>query len=114
MKEALTSFETVSILAPVALAFLREIAKEIGKRDKWTCQDCGRKWSDGWLVDVAHYPDHHRKDDPAYQETTSGRVLCLECHEKEHENLGQPGSAQLIENRRKPSEGHTYFWRRNI
>lgn len=63
-------------------AFPFDRAKEIGRRDRWTCRDMGRRFQDGWLVDIAHYD--HDKSKPWYNSLRNGRVLCRTAHLEEH------------------------------
>lgn len=84
------------------VAFLESVRKEIGKRDHWTCCDCGRQWQDGWLVDAAHDSDKHGKE---HQDPSEGRILCLRCHLLQHIGMEDYNSAFLILQRILKSHG---------
>jgi len=63
-------------------AFTRDVAREIGVRDNWTCTKTGKRFQDGNLVDIAHY-DHDRNR-PWYNSVRNGRVLARVPHLEEH------------------------------
>ena len=80
--------------------------KEIGRDQHWTCQgvdgrDCilnntqgkSAKWSDGFMITVAHYPSLHGKhnDDPS-----AGRCLCQMCHAIEEIKRGNEWGADKL------------------
>ena len=100
-KETLFSLAIMGVIP--LLAFSIESRKEIGKRDNWTCQVCGKKFQDGWLVDAAHYD--HDKTKENYNNPKNGRILCLDDHLKEHEAKGDFLSVELIRRRLLNSNG---------
>lgn len=63
-------------------AFSKAVRVKMFKRDKATCQRCGRKWDDGWMLHAAHYDHTHG---PHYDDIDNGRMLCIDCHRKDHE-----------------------------
>lgn len=67
-------------------AFGWKSRKKIKERDNRTCQETGRKASDGWRLDAAHY-DHTHGD--GYDNPDNGRLLCVIEHLKEHEQIYQ-------------------------
>lgn len=81
--EVITHHQELLSLAPFLLAFSLSIRKLIGKRDHWTCQDCGDKYSDGVMVHASHY--NHDKRDPNYDKVEGGRIQCVDCHQAYHE-----------------------------
>lgn len=82
--ETLTvSGETLLSLAPILLAFSLKIRKEMGKRDKWHCVDCGVQWWDGSMLQASHY--NHDKSNPNYDTVEAGRMQCVDCHQAYHE-----------------------------
>lgn len=79
--------------------FSPEIAREIGVKHHWKCEECGKRFQEGWLVDMAHYPDKHNKKLPEYNSTESGRPMCLVCHFREHVDMGDYRSASMVATR---------------
>lgn len=98
--ELLTHAPDLLSLAPFLLAFSLNIRKLIGKRDHWTCQDCGDKYSDGVMVHASHY--NHDKSDPNYDKVEGGRIQCVDCHQAYHElyvgNANQIGLTEAANN----------------
>ena len=90
------------------IAFTTEVRKFIGKRDKWTCQNCGRRFRDGWMVQAAHY--NHDRQSVEYNNPDNGRILCLECHLREHLEKNDIRSAQLIARHIWNNGFHTTSW----
>lgn len=64
------------------MGFPRWTRIEIFNRDHKTCVQCERKWEDGWFLQCAHYEDG--KGPPRANDAKAGRLLCVECHTKEH------------------------------
>lgn len=64
-------------------AFSLKVRKEIGRRDRWTCQDCGVQFKDGYMVHASHY--NHDKKLPIYDNIENGRIQCVDCHQAYHE-----------------------------
>lgn len=80
-------------------AFSRKTKQEIGIRDKWTCQGCGKQFKDGWMVHGAHNPDKHHKG-KHYDKASSGKIMCVDCHQDQHEEgttLGRRGDDHAIQ-----------------
>lgn len=81
--------------------FPKAMRYAIGKDRGWVCQRCGRRWKDGWLMEV-----HHKlptlnggRDTPENAE-----ILCIFCHAIRHKELVERGlsctqSIRLIEAR---------------
>jgi hypothetical protein len=89
------TLSTLGLLAVAFGAFSRKSKHEIGKRDRWTCVECGREFQDGWMVHGAHNSDKHHKG-PHYDKPSSGAIRCVDCHQEQHENgttLGASGDA---------------------
>lgn len=61
----------------------REWREKVFERDKYTCQDCGKRSGNGKAVTL--HP-HHIKQFAFYPElrfeVSNGRTLCTECHKK--------------------------------
>lgn len=87
---ALTEIFGVFLLSQ--FAFSLKTRKEIGKRDHWTCQDCGVQFQDGFMVHASHYNHDRSRED--YDHADSGRIQCVDCHETYHELY--VGNAQEI------------------
>lgn len=64
------------------MGFSKQVRVEMFVRDNATCQDCGRKWDDGWMLQAAHY-DHSRNRN--YDCVENGRMLCIDCHIRDHQ-----------------------------
>lgn len=64
-------------------AFSPKARKEIGKRDRWTCVDCGVQFRDGYMVHASHY--NHDKSLVIYDSVENGRIQCVDCHQAWHE-----------------------------
>lgn len=77
--------ELTTILSSLAftLAFSLKTRKEIGKRDHWTCVDCGVQFKDGYMVHASHY--NHDKSLIIYDSVENGRIQCVDCHQAWHE-----------------------------
>lgn len=101
--------KTLTLLAPtIATAFLAFTAfdiqtrKEIGQRDKWTCQHegCDRDFRSGYMVTAAHFPHKHQYTGRGYHDNNpkNGRILCQLHHALEELDRGNPRGAQLVLN----------------
>lgn len=80
-------------------AFSLDIRKLIGKRDSWTCQSCGKKYSQGFMVHAAHKSEYHLKSHPEYNTIQAGEIKCVECHQRQHEEgtaLGKHGDEAAV------------------
>lgn len=89
------------------LAFSRPVRQEIGKRDGWTCQNCGKKFSDGWHVQAAHY--NHNRFSRNYDNPNNGRILCTQCHIDDELKRGSKQSAALL---RRTQSIRTWSWQK--
>lgn len=92
--------------------FSLESRKEIGKRERWTCCQCGRSFHEGWMVDASHI-DHEHND--SYDDPNNGEIRCLICHLEYHIDLMQQldnnwsiQSVRLIASRAYQNGLHTY------
>lgn len=97
-------------------AFSVFIRKQIGRRDRWTCQEpgCNKSFQTGWMVEAAHYPEHHNRSDPIYDTPEAGRILCIRHHQEEHEAgtvLGRKADDWAVE-RLREKDRRTFWWRR--
>jgi len=88
----------------IALAFSLKTRKEIGKRDKWTCQADGcddgsgnpKSFQGGWMVHASH--KNHNKSDPMYDHQDMGEILCIEHHLAYHQShIGKAEEIGLCE-----------------
>lgn len=106
---------------PVFLAFKLWVRKSIGRRDDWTCQDYScddgtgkpKSFKDGWMVDAAHKPEHHSKDDPMYDLPEAGDIMCVDHHQEQHERgttLGRRKDSWAIKQLKK-RDRRTYHYR---
>lgn len=93
-KEVFGVFAGLGILATVFSAFTLETRKEIGKRDRWTCQISGKQFKDGWMLQAAHYPTLHQKEWDDNPE--NGRMLGTEEHIIEEIQRGNIRGAKLL------------------
>lgn len=101
-------------VAIFAMPFSKGVRKEIGRRDKWTCVDCGKQFKDGWMVQAAHKSDRHHKGHPMYNDPDSGDIRCIDCHQRQHEegtSLGKRGDNYAI-GKLKQTDRRTFAWRR--
>lgn len=100
---------TLTFLAPlVATGFLAFSAfdtptrKEIGARDRWTCQcpGCTRDFRSGYMVTAAHYPHKHQYTGRGYHDDnpSNGRILCQIHHALEEIDRGNLKGATLLLN----------------
>lgn len=122
MTEKIRSKELVVFIASLGLlsqaffyAFSKDVRKEIGTRDKWTCQDCGKQFKDGYMVQAAHESDRHHKGHPMYNDPTSGKIRCIDCHQAQHErgtSLGKRGDNYAVSQLKK-TDRRTFAWRKN-
>lgn len=94
IKIGIAAIATTALIEISQFAFSRPVRQEIGKRDNWTCQNCGKKFSDGWMVQAAHYDHDRNKKD--YDRPESGRILCTQCHIDDELKRGSKQSAALL------------------
>lgn len=104
----------MSLFPIFALPFSKHIRMLIGKRDDWTCQEdgCDKSFRDGWMVQAAHNPEHHSKDDPLYDTVDAGEILCIAHHLLQHlggTSLGKVKDAWAARQLSQTDE-HTYSW----
>jgi hypothetical protein len=95
----LTVLGTGLTLILLTAAFSKDVRKEIGARDKWTCQSCSKQFRDGYMVHAAHKSEHHSKSDPLYNTPEAGEILCIDCHQEQHEegtSLGHHGDMAAV------------------
>lgn len=100
------------IFAASMTPFSYESRKEIGAREKWTCEDCGRRFQDGFMVDASH--NCHDRDEN-YDNPDNGCIQCLHCHLVRHIEIMQDEesdwsvqSVRLIAMRAYNNGLHTY------
>ena len=75
------------------MPFPEPVRKQVGKDRGWVCEDCKKRWSDGWLMEVHHIlPSSLGGSD----EPSNARILCVSCHLKAHERMGHPHSPSII------------------
>jgi len=94
----------------IAWAFPPEIRKQIGRRDKWHCQEtnCDRDYQGGYMVEAHHIISEAEAKKQGWSEAEiqspdNGEILCLPHHLKEHLEMGDDAGARLIEERIKRS-----------
>lgn len=75
-----------------------------GKTKKWKCERCGRKFSEGWLLEFHHRIPSHLKGTDTEE---NAELLCLGCHAIRHREMETNAkiSAQLIEERLRRTQG---------
>ena len=74
------------------------------------CEDCGRKFSEGWQLDCHHKLPHSFGGEDTLDNAV---MLCLECHAKRHRALGMHRAVQSIKSRMRMSGGgRTEEWLR--
>lgn len=80
----------IIVLAALALcAFPPSLRKYIFWRDDGTCQDCGKRWSDGWMLHASHN-DHCLNGcggAKLYNDPANGKLRCIKCHIIQHQQL---------------------------
>lgn len=73
----------IALLAIPFLAFSSDVAREIFRRDKGTCQCCGvRFYEDGMMLHASHF-DHDRSS-RYYNSPDNGQMECIPCHLQTH------------------------------
>lgn len=82
---------TVLFLAS-RLAFTFRARREMGERDDWTCQETGKQFKDGWMMQAAHYPDEHQSAPD--EDISKGRMLSTEAHILEELRRGNMNGAR--------------------
>ncbi len=112
-KEALVGIGLLAASFSVSrLAFTRSTRKEIGERDEWACQgrngnECifqqskqseAAKFSKGFWVQAAHYPEEHHHSGKGYHDKnpTNGRILCTIDHALEEIERGNEWGAKAL------------------
>ena len=94
-------------------AFPVHMRRAWGKKVKWACEECGKKFRDGWALEF-----HHKNPTSNGGKDTWDNIkcLCMKCHAFAHEllakkGLGHKSSAGLIWYRyRKTRGGRTKEW----
>ena len=76
----------IPLLFLLVFGFNREQRHHIFKRDKARCVQCGRRWSDNYMLECDHIVT---LSDGGRSEVTNGQLLCRECHANKHANLAQ-------------------------
>lgn len=89
--------------AATTLAFSPDVRQKMFARDQGECQECGKRFRDGWLLDCAHFDHDHASSN--YNSVDNGRVLCLEDHLKDHLEAGDTDAVRLIQRRIQESGG---------
>lgn len=79
-------------LPVLAMAFSQAVRIEIGNRARWTCESCGKKFSQGWMLHMSH--NNHDKKRSDYDNPDNGTCLCVTCHQDFHQQY--VGSADKI------------------
>lgn len=80
------------------MPFLRSDVKKWGKSRGWACERCGRKWSDGWLIEAHHILPQSQG---GLDSEENCELLCLACHAIRHHEIARTAeiSARLVEAR---------------
>jgi 5-methylcytosine-specific restriction endonuclease McrA len=65
-------------------SFTKWQRKDIFKRDNATCQGCGRKWDEGYMLECHHVNPLNCGGDNSI---SNGRLLCRSCHAEAHRIL---------------------------
>ena len=94
------------------MTFPKRLRKLAGALRGWKCEICGRKFSQGWMIEAHHIIPTHAKGKDTLDNL---RLVCLFCHRDLHKKLaregkGHPNSARLIEARIKRTGGRTRSW----
>lgn len=113
--------QALSLLSLIGVAYFSLIAfsegtrKEVGRNNRWTCERCGRKFSEGWVIHICHYD--HDKNNPKYDSPENGWCGCVQCHLRSHiEEAGRNGLNQSQNNwaihELETTQPRTYEWLR--
>lgn len=89
------------------MPFPQNLTKKWGKEVGWECMVCGRKWTDGWLLEAHHIIPTHNGGKNIRENWI---LLCVEHHEEAHRELARKDSysADLIHRRLEKKKGR---WR---
>ncbi len=72
------------------------------------CARCGREFSGQRLRELTvHHKDHNHLNNPA--DGSNWELLCLYCHDHEHENAAESGHYGALERHSEGSLGHNAF-----
>lgn len=71
-------FIAIALLAISFGSFSPRTRREIMKRDRYTCINCGKRCD----LEAAHF--NHNKKRPDYDSASNGRALCIDCHLLDH------------------------------
>lgn len=75
------------------MGFSKSFRKRIGKKRGWVCEHCGKRWCDGFLMEV----DHILPTSMGGKDTESNaQILCVFCHLAKHEQSGHRRSPNII------------------
>ena len=92
------------------MGFSKKLKNRYGKRVQWTCERCGKQWSDGWMLEF-----HHRlpRSSNGRDTIANMELLCVECHYNVHVELakfggGHPSSPSIILSRLKKYKGRQH------
>ena len=69
----------------------KAVNKEVIKRDKGVCQNCGTTEKNGKVVWQAHHIDYLHFGKANYEEIADCTLLCKRCHSKIHSSLDIEG-----------------------
>lgn len=72
----------VALVYALNSAFSLGVRKQVGTANHWTCERCGKRFVDGWVVHVCHYD--HDKRNPKYDDPTNAWLGCVACHLLDH------------------------------
>ena len=96
------------------MSFPKWLRKLAGAARGWKCEVCGKRFSQGWMIEAHHVIPTHAGG----KDTLDNLLLvCLFCHRDFHKKLaregkGHPRSAGLINARIRRTKGRTRDWLR--
>lgn len=83
-------------------SFPKNVRREAFRRARGKCEDCGRKFDDGWQLDAHHVKPHSFGGPDSLDNAV---MLCLNCHRKRHLKLKMYRAAKSIQRRMDLSGG---------
>ena len=94
------------------MAFPIAMRKEAGKRRGWKCEICGRKFTNGFLMECHHRIATSRGGEDTLENL---QILCMFCHYNMHKDMAtkglcHPASASIIKRRLEKTKGRTKEW----
>ncbi|KKR05560.1 MAG: hypothetical protein UT34_C0002G0067 [candidate division WS6 bacterium GW2011_GWF2_39_15] len=105
LNQTLMAVMTSTAAIAAGLAFTRDVAREMYKRDHGVCQadHCIGEYmvghplsfDEGYTVNMAHYPAKHKSEPDT--NIKNGRCLCVGCHVVEEIQRKNPGVKGLYE-----------------